>query len=184
MQRAPRPQDWGGHTDGGGALIQRVPVIQPQILDGLTAKAGEGKQQRTERTVTEAGHPARQPPLGRGRQRGVGEDHRAPVTLENHFAHPGRLSPARATRRLVGERLPVVVAQQAHAKIDTSPLAAGGQRMRLAQPGAQNGIEPAEEARPPMAAPHCGRGALSIPLSLVPGLMPRWANQPRFISSA
>src|SRR5574343_1892153 len=93
VQRTARPQRGANLAKSGGAAVERMPGIETEELDGAALEAGIGKQQRTERAVAKAGHPAAEAAVGRGRQRGVGKDDRAAVAFKRHLAHPGQAAP-------------------------------------------------------------------------------------------
>lgn len=189
MHRAPGPQASPGVVQASRperSKVERMTYIKPNELDRAPLKAAMSEQQRAERTAAEPGQPAPESAVACGRQHGVGKNDRHAITFEQHFADMGQMPPSKQLLCLIRERLPQAVAQQAHGELPAGLLATRGQRSWLEQPGAELRIKlRTRQLSALFAALHYwGRGAFSMPFSLLPGLMPRWANQPRFISKA
>jgi len=159
-----------------------MPPVQTVKLDIAASETGVGKEERAQRPVPQTRQPAGQTAVAACRQGRVGKDDRDAIALQNYLAHADQGTPI----TFVGQRFGTPLPQQANPESAARALAAGSQRIRFDQPGAQHGIRglTAKVAAPTRTLAHCGRGAFSMPLRRVPGLMPRWLNQPRFISSA
>ena len=188
MQGTPGPQVTHRHARCAGncPTVQNITGVQAAKFDRPPPEAWKGKQQRTQRARSQTGHPAPETSPHGTRQGRVGKNHRHPITLQHDLTYPGEWSKAADTQAFDGQRPGLPGTQQTDTKLPALPLATGRQRAGLGQPGGQwcgqrAGRQP---ATPGLTTAHWPRGACASPPRRMPGLMPRWANQPRFISSA
>lgn len=189
MRRAARPEAGRRCLQLGGmhgSPVKRITAVKTTEFNRLPGKSWPCKQQGTERAFAQTGQPTAESAARRQGQQGMREDDGNAITFQQNLAHFERAARLFKQRGFILERLSHPERQQAHAKMLHCTLTTGGQGTRFDQPGTQASVgEYGRQSAPPdQATTHRGVGALSRPPMRWPGLTPRWANQPRFISRA